>query len=146
METTFDTVIRGDGNNAGIEVPPENLAQLGSSKRPPVVVTIGTYSYRSTAGVVDGRTMISLPKAHRDASGLRAGDEVTVTLTLDAGLRPVDVPPELAAALEDAGLTAKFAGLAYSKRKEYARLVLEAKAEATRARRVDKILTQVAQG
>jgi bifunctional DNA-binding transcriptional regulator/antitoxin component of YhaV-PrlF toxin-antitoxin module len=145
MKTTFETVIRGDGNNAGIEVPPENLAQLGGSKRPPVVVTIGTYSYRSTAGVVGGRTMISLPKAHRDASGLKAGDDVTVTLTLDAGPRPVAVPPDLAAALENAGLTATFDGLAYSRRKEFARLVADAKAEATRARRVEKILTEVAQ-
>ncbi len=146
METTFDTVIRGYGNNAGIEVPPENLAQLGGSRRPPVVVTIGSYSYRSTAGVMGGRTLISLPRAHRDASGLRAGDEVTVTLVLDEGPRPVAVPPDLAAALEEAGLTETFAGLAYSRRKEFARLVVEAKAEATRARRVDRILTQVAGG
>lgn len=143
METSFDTVIRGFGNNAGIEVPPENLAALGSSKRPPVVVTIGSYTYRSTAGVMGGRTLISLPKAHRDASGLKAGDEVTVTLTLEEGPRQVSVPPELAAALESAGLRANFDGLAYSKRKEFARLVAEAKAEATPARRIEKIVAEL---
>lgn len=72
MQTTFDTVILGFGNNTGIEVPDENLTALGSGKRPPVVVTIGEYSYRSTVGAMGGRTLISLPRAHRDAAGLKS--------------------------------------------------------------------------
>ena len=116
MATTFDTVILGFGNNTGIEVPADTLAALGAGKRPPVVVTIGDYSYRSTAGVMGGRSLISLPKAHRDAAGLKAGDAVRVTLELEEGPRTVDVPPALAAALHDARLTDAFAQLAYSKR------------------------------
>ena len=141
MHTTFDTVILGFGNNTGIEVPAANLAELGSTKRPPVVVTVGDYSYRSTVGVMGGRTLISLPKAHRDASGLKAGDAVTVTLTLEEGPRPVDVPPELQQALEGAGFTERFDALPYSRRKEFARLVADAKGEDTRSRRIDKVLT-----
>lgn len=143
METTFDTVIRGFGNNAAIEVPPDQLAELGSGKRPPVVVTIGSYRYRSTVGVMGGRALIPLAKAHREASGLQAGDAVTVTLALEEGPRPVDVPPELAAALDQAGLADAFAGLAYSRRKELARLVSEAKADATRARRIEKVVAEL---
>jgi antitoxin component of MazEF toxin-antitoxin module len=140
MQTTFDTVILGFGNNAGIEVPAANLEALGSGKRPPVVVTVGNYSYRSTVGGMSGRTLIPLPKAHRDAAGLKAGDAVTVTLVLDDGPRSVDVPPLLQAALEQAGLAEKFAALAYSKRKEFARQVAEAKTDATRERRIEKVL------
>ena len=143
METTFDTVIRGFGNNAGIEVPADRLAELGSGKRPPVVVTIGEYSYRSTVAVMGGQSLISLSKAHRDASGLKAGDAVTVTLTLEEGPRPVAVPPELQEALDGAGLAQGFEGLAYSRRKELARLVTEAKTEATRTRRIEKILADL---
>ena len=140
MPTTFDTVILGFGNNTGIDVPVEALAALDGGKRPPVVVTIGDYSYRSTAGVMGGRSLISLPKAPRDAAGLKAGDAVTVTLMLEQGPRPVAVPAALDAALRDAGLTDAFANLAYSKRKEFARQVTEAKAEETRHRRIAKVL------
>lgn len=143
MQTTFDTKISGFGNNAGIEVPASSLTELGAGKRPPVLVTVGDYTYRSTVGVMGGRSLISLPKAHRDASGLKAGDEVTVTLVLEEGPRPVDVPPALHAALEAAGLHDKWDVVTYSKRKEYARLVADAKGEDTRARRIDKVLSEL---
>jgi uncharacterized protein YdeI (YjbR/CyaY-like superfamily) len=90
-----------------------------------------------------GRTLISLPKAHREAAGLKGGDAVTVTLVLDAGPRQVDVPPQLRAALEAAGLADRFAELTYSKRKEYARQVTEAKTDATRDRRIEKVLADL---
>ena len=138
--TTFETVILRFGNNTGIEVPAGSLAELGSGKRPPVLVTVAGYRYRSTVGVMGGRTLISLPKAHRDASGLKAGDTVTVSLALDAGSRHVDVPPALQAALHEAGLHERFAALAYSRRKEFARQVNDAKGDDTRQRRIEKIL------
>lgn len=140
MQTTFKTVILGFGNNTGIEVPAENLAALGTSKRPPVRVTVDGYSYDSTVGVMSGRCLVSLPKAHREAAGVKAGDAVSVTLTLVTGHWTVEVPPELKSALDAAGLSQDFAQLAYSRRKEFARQVSDAKAEATRARRVDKVL------
>lgn len=144
MRTTFDTVILGFGNNAGIEVPMQNLEELGGSRRPPVVVTVGDYSYKSTVGVMNGRSLISLSKAHREASGLKAGDAVTVTLVLDAGPREVEIPGQLQAALDKAGFTDKFASLAYSKRKEFARQVSDAKTDATRDRRIEKVLQALA--
>jgi hypothetical protein len=138
--TSFDTVILAAGNNTGIEVPDDALVALGAGKRPPVVVTIGDYSYRSTAAVMGGRSLIGLPKIHRDAAGLKAGDAVRVTLVLEEGPRPVDVPEALRTALREAGLAERFDGLAYSKRKEFARQVAEAKAEATRDRRIAKVV------
>jgi bifunctional DNA-binding transcriptional regulator/antitoxin component of YhaV-PrlF toxin-antitoxin module len=138
--TTFDAVILGMGNNTGIEIPPAHLEALGGGKRPPVVVAIGDYSYRSTPGVMGGRSLIPLPKAHREASGLKAGDAVTVTLTLEEGTREVSVPAPLAAALDSAGLTEAFEALAYSRRKEFARQVAEAKTEQTRDRRITKVV------
>jgi bifunctional DNA-binding transcriptional regulator/antitoxin component of YhaV-PrlF toxin-antitoxin module len=140
MATAFDTVILGFGNNTGIEVPPEVLADLGGGKRPPVVVSIGDYTYRSTAAVMGGRSLISLPKTHRDAAGLKAGDAVRVTLTLEQGRRDVEVPNSLAEALREANLTESFEYLAYSKRKEFARQVTEAKTDQTRDRRITMVL------
>jgi bifunctional DNA-binding transcriptional regulator/antitoxin component of YhaV-PrlF toxin-antitoxin module len=138
--TTFETVILGFGNNTGIEVPAENLEDLGSGKRPAVAVTVAGYSFRSTVGVMGGRSLISLPKAHRDAAGLAAGDRVVISLALEEGRREVELPSPLAEALNEAGLAETFEQLAYSRRKEFARQVSEAKAEATRERRIAKVL------
>jgi hypothetical protein len=141
MKTTFQTEIRGFGNNTGIEVPAENIAELGAGKQPPVQVTVAGYTYLSSVAVRGGTFLISLSKAHREASGLSAGDSVEVTLVLDSGPRRVDVPPSLAVALEDAGLSETFAALSYSKRKEFCRQVAEAKAEDTRSRRIAKVIS-----
>ncbi len=146
IKATFNTKIKGAGNNAGIEVPPEIIAKLGSSKKPPVIVTVGAYTYRNTVAVMGSQFMISLSKAHREASGLKAGDEVEVTLELDDHPRTVDVPDDLAAALaEKPGVRAKFDGLAYSKRKEFVRQVEDAKTEETRIRRIAKVVATVSE-
>jgi Bacteriocin-protection, YdeI or OmpD-Associated/Domain of unknown function (DUF1905) len=143
MRASFDTVIRAFGNNAGIEVPPEVLTQLGAGKRPKVLVRVGKYSFATTVGAMGGLALISLSKAHREASGLRAGQEIRVDLELDTAPPDVPVPQELAAALADAGLVAAFDKLAPSRRKEYARQISEAKAEETRDRRLAKILAEL---
>jgi hypothetical protein len=140
VQTTFTTEIRGFGNNTGIEVPAENIAELGTSKKPPVKVSVADYTYRSTVAVRGGTYLISLSKAHREAAGLSAGDHVEVTLVLDDGPRYVDVPPSLADALNHAALSDTFAALSYSKRKEFCRQVADAKAEETRARRIAKVI------
>lgn len=66
-----------------------------------------------------------------------------VTLELDSGYREVDVPDELKSALQAAGLWQTFYDLNYSTRKEYARGVREAKAEETKARRVEKVIEAI---
>jgi putative transposon-encoded protein len=137
---SFETTIKGFGNNAGIEVPSTTLEALGAGKRPPVIVTIGNYSWKSTVGVMNGMFLISLSKAHRTASGLAASDKVLVKLERDEGLREVEVPLELQMALKQAKLSDMFAGLAYSKRKEYSRQITEAKSAQTKERRLIKII------
>jgi uncharacterized protein YdeI (YjbR/CyaY-like superfamily) len=51
--------------------------------------------------------------------------------------------PELVLALEKAGLSDVFSDLSYSKRKEFARQVAEPKADATRKRRIEKVIENV---
>lgn len=141
--TTFTTVIKGFGNNTGIQVPLSALEELGSSKRPPVNVKIGNYEYKSTVGVMSGMYLITLSKAHREATGLKAGNKVMVTLELDDGVREVVIPRALKRILDKERLTDVFNNLAYSKRKEFARQVNEAKAEDTRERRIVKIINLI---
>ncbi len=143
MQTTFTTTILAMGNNTGIEVPPANVAELGASKRPSVVVAIGEYRYESTVAVMGGKYLIPLNKAHRDASGLNGGDAVTVTLTLETAPRTVEVPADLAAALAAAGAAARFAALAPSHRKEHVRHIEDAKTAATREKRIAGVVVKM---
>lgn len=141
--TTFTTKLLGFGNNTGIEVPPANIAELGSSKKPPIEVSVNGYTYKSTVAVMNGRYMISFAKAHREASGIQAGDQIKVVLVLDEGVREVVIPEQLRTSLQNENLLEAFNKLAYSSRKEAVRQVNDAKAEETRGRRIEKIVASL---
>ena len=143
MQITFKTVVTQEENmNAtGLPVPAEAVATLDSGKRPKVKVSLNDYTYRSTVAAYGEVFMLPLSKEHRDAAGVKAGDEVEVMLELDTEPRTVEVPDDLAKALEEGGVTAVFDALAPSKRKEHVRQVTSAKAEETRQRRIAKIVT-----
>lgn len=140
MSATYKTVILGFGNHAAIEIPEDILKQLGTNKRAPLKVTVNGYTYQSTATGVDGKCLVVFPQKDRQAANAKAGDEIEVTLELDAGVREVDVPEELTEALKDANLLDTFNGLTYSKRKEFARQVSDAKTVETRDRRIEKVI------
>lgn len=143
MKTTYKTVVIGFGNHASIEIPDKNLSEIGGSKRAPLKITINGHTYQSTATGVEGKCMVVFPMRDREAAGVRAGDVITVTLELDDGYRHVDVPARLVKALETNGLSKTFHDLTYSKRKEFSRQVADAKADETRNRRIQKIITEL---
>lgn len=138
---TFHTTLLLNGNNVGIEVPPEVVAELGSGKRPKVVVTVNGYTYRSTVAVMGGLNLIPLNAAHRGAAGVAGGEEHDITLELDEAPRTVEVPPDVATALAEAGLREAFDGLSFTQRKEHVRAISDAKKPETRQRRLEKLLT-----
>jgi hypothetical protein len=139
------TILQAEGLNAtGISVPPEVIAALGSGKRPKVTITLNGYTYRSTVAAYGDVFMLPLSQEHRAAAGVKAGDEVEVTLALDTEPRTVEVPEDLAAALaHKPGARAAFDALSYTARKEYVRQVSEAKAQETRERRIANIVARV---
>jgi antitoxin component of MazEF toxin-antitoxin module len=140
----FTTTIVVDGNNAGIEVPEDVMASLGTARRIPVVVTLNGYSYRSTVAPYKGRLMISLSAANRQASEVSGGDEVEVELEADTAVRTVVVPDDLARALaDDDAAKARFDALSYSNQNRIVLSIDSAKTEATRARRVDAALAEL---
>jgi bifunctional DNA-binding transcriptional regulator/antitoxin component of YhaV-PrlF toxin-antitoxin module len=140
MSVTYETKVIGYKNHASIAIPDEVLSKLGTNRRAPLKVTINGHTYQSTATAVDGECRVVFPQKDRDAAGAKADDIITVTLELDSGVREVDVPSELTQALQTSGLTEVFAALTYSKRKEFARQVSEAKAEETRVKRIAKVI------
>ncbi len=137
------TVELGGKTATGIEVPADVLAGLGSHKRPPVRVTINGFPYRSTISPMGGRFFVPVSAEIRAGAGVAAGDEVDVEIVLDDAPREVAVPDDLAAALDAAGLRPRFDALAYTHRKEHVRAVEEAKAPATRERRIAKAVEKL---
>ncbi len=135
---TFSATIRLDGKTAtGIRVPEEVVHALGAGKRPPVRVTIGGHTYRSTVAPMGGEFLLPLSAENRSAAGIRAGDQVTVSIELDEAPRTVELPADLRSALEArSGARAAYEALAFSKKKELVRHVAEAKAPETRLRRI----------
>jgi hypothetical protein len=131
------TVELGGKTATGLPVPDDVVAELGSSKRPAVAVTIGPHTYRTTVASMGGRYMIPLSAENRTAAGVAAGDEVDVDIEADTAPREVTVPDDLAAAL-DPDVRAIFDGLAYTHRKEWVRWVEDAKKPETRTVRITK--------
>jgi hypothetical protein len=96
----FATTIEPGGKTAtGFAVPSEIVEGLASGKRPPVTVTIGGHTYRSTIAVMSGRFMIPLSAENRQAAGVGAGDKVEVDIELDTHPRVLEVPDDLAVAI-----------------------------------------------
>ncbi len=139
------TLVQAEGKNAtGIAVPAEIIAALGSHKRPKVTVNLNGYTYRTTVAAFGDVFMLPVSAAHREAAGVAAGDQVEVTLALDLEPRTVEVPADLAAALEaQEGASAAFAAQPPSRLKEMVRQVEEAKTQETRERRIAAIVAKL---
>ena len=141
------TVELGGKTATGIEVPEDVVAALGSSRRPPVTVTIGGHSYRTTVARMGGRFLVGLSAENRTAAGVAAGDLVDVDIEPDTAPREVDVPADLAEALaRDDAARATFDGLSFTHRKEWVRWVEEAKKAETRATRLAKTVESLRAG
>lgn len=136
----YETQVIGDGNHASILIPDWVLEKLGTNKRAPLKVTINGHTYQSTAVGVGGECRVVFPSRDRLAAGASGGDVVRVSLELDSGYREVEMPQALVEALSSAGLMDAFGALSYSKRKELARQVAEAKAADTLKRRIERVL------
>ena len=143
----FRTSLLASGNTTtGIEVPPEVIEQFGAGNRPPVVVTIGSYSYRSTVGVMGGRSLIPVSADNRRQAGIAAGDDIDIELELDTMPRQVELPADLAEALsKDDAARQFFEGLSASQKKWHVQSVEIAKTPETRHRRVGKSMEMLRQ-
>lgn len=137
MTLQIHTVLVPFGPATAIELTDEQVAELGGGKRAAVVVRIGDRTARVRLAVMGGKNLIGLSKAVRAELGVDIGDAVDATVDLDAAEREVEVPADLAAALDaDPRVRAAFDGLSFTRRKELARGVSEAKRADTRERRI----------
>jgi hypothetical protein len=141
------TILRNDGTATGIRVPDDVVEAFGAGRRPRVAVTINGFTYRSTIAVMGGVYMVGVSAENRAGAGVKGGDEVDVEIELDTGPRTVDVPTDLAAAL-DAEPKARetFDALSNSNKGYHVYQVSTAKTDETRQRRIAKSVALLREG
>ena len=144
----FRATIELAGKTAtGIPIPDEVVEVLGAGKKPPVRVTIGGHTYRSTVASRGKRYLVPLSAENRERAGVAAGDQVDVDLELDSEPRTVAVPPDLADALASAPEARQFFDdLSFSQQQWYVVPIEQAKTPETRARRVTKAIDMLREG
>jgi hypothetical protein len=144
----FTATIELAGTTAtGIQVPPEVVADLGTSKRPAVLVTINGFTYRSTVATMGGRFLIPVSAEIRSGAGITANDVVDVNIELDTEPREVTVPADFADALDrDPDAKKFFDGLSYSNRRRHVLQIEGAKTAETRLRRIEKAVAMLREG
>jgi len=144
---TFETTLTATGNNTGIVVPDSVIEQLGAGRRPPVVVEVNGYQYRSTVAVMGDQYLISVSAAVRAATGLVGGGPIRVTLTVADSPRTVEMPSDLAAALDAKDGTRQFFDtLSNSLQRYHVDNINAAKSSDTRRRRIDKTVAFILEG
>lgn len=122
----------------------EQVAQLSGKRAFPVLVEVNGTTARLRLARMGGVNMIGLSKAVRAQLGVEIGDTVEALIQPDEAERTVEIPEALASALAAHPTAATaFEALSFTRRKEIARSIAEAKQEATRERRLVKALAEL---
>ena len=106
-----------------------------------VTGTLNGLPFRSSTMPYRGAFYVGVHKASREAAGVGIGDEVELTLARDDSPRMLELASELEAALAvEPALRERFEGLSFSRRRELAEPIAEAKKPETRQARLEKAL------
>ncbi len=144
-EHRFRTMIEpATGGGAAAQVPPDVRDALGGNKQLRVTGTLNGTPFRSSTMPYRGAFYVGIHRAVREEAGADIGDEVELTLVLDDSPRTLELAPELEAAfVAEPALRERFDGLSFSRRRELAEPIAEAKKPETRAARLEKSLARL---
>jgi hypothetical protein len=135
------------GNTAGFLVDDEVVAGLGGGGRPKVVVTVNGVEWRGSIARMGGAYWLGVSAERRAAAGIAAGGVLDVDVVLDTAVREVQVPADLASALDaEPAARAFWDALSYSNKSWHVLQVTGAKAAETRARRVARSVAMMLEG
>ena len=135
------------GNTAGFQVGEEVVAGLGGGGRPKVAVTVNGFSWRGSIAKMGGSYWLGVSAERRAAAGVNPGEVLDVDVVLDTAVREVEVPGDLAAALDaEPAARAFWDTMSYSNQSWHVLQVTGAKAAETRARRVAKTVAMMTEG
>jgi hypothetical protein len=123
----------------------EHVPALGGMKQKRAFGWINGHEFMTATFPYKGQGLwVGVPKAARVAAGAAVGDTVTLELILDETPRTVAVPPELAKAFAaEPELAARFEKLSFSRKRELADPISEAKKQETRDARTEKAVARL---
>ena len=107
--------------------------------RVPLAITYRGQVFRTSISVYRGQWMMVVNQAMRDG-GMTPPGMYTADVVMDTEERTVDLPDDLAMAIDSARLRAAWDRQSYTNRKEFVRGVEEAKKPETRTRRIEKVV------
>jgi hypothetical protein len=121
---------------------------FGTRARVPVRGTINGFPFRSSIFPKgDGRHYMVVNREVRAGANVKGGDTVSVQMERDDEPRTITPPAGLARALKaNKSAASAWEKLSYTRQKEYALAVEEAKRPETRARRVEKAIAELTSG
>lgn len=135
------------GNTTGFQLPDATVEELGGGGRPKVVVTVNGYTFRSSIARMGGEYWLGVSAERRAAAGVKAGDLLDLEIELDTAPREIEVPADLAAALDaDPAAKAFWGTLSYSNQRWHAEQITGARKPETRAARVTKSVDMLRAG
>ncbi|MGH2850268.1 MAG: YdeI/OmpD-associated family protein [Solirubrobacteraceae bacterium] len=141
---SFITTLVPRGPAAAVVLDDEQVAIVGEGAKRSVVATVNGHRWRTTVVRMRGEFSLGLSREVRAGAGAEAGDRVEVSLELDSEPREVEVPEPLALALAgDPQAAAAFERLSFTRRREYAPWIADARRDETRARRVAETLERL---
>jgi hypothetical protein len=134
------------GNTTGFQIPDALVDELGGGGRPKVAVTVNGYTFRSSIARMGGEFWLGVSAERRAAADIKAGDLLDLDIELDTAPRRIEVPDDLAAALAaEPAAKAFWDGLSFSNQRWHVEQITGAKKADTRAARVAKSITMLAQ-
>jgi hypothetical protein len=129
------------GGGAVALIPPDVTTALGGLKQMRVIGTLNGAAFNSSTMPNRGAFYLGVHKATPEAAGAAIGDEVEIELTRDDSPRVLELAPELEAAFNaEPALRQRFEALSFSRRRDLAGPLTEAKRRETRAARLEKAL------
>ncbi|MCU1676190.1 MAG: hypothetical protein JWM93_948 [Frankiales bacterium] len=144
----FRALLQSNGKTAaGFVVPAAVVEGLGAGRHPAVRVTVAGHTYRSSIAAMSGTFMLGMSAENRTLAGIAPGAEYDVEVVVDTDKREVEVPADLAAALDaDPRARAYFDTLSYSNKLRHVLAINGAKAADTRERRIAKSVALFLEG
>ena len=138
-EIELDAMVEKADDSAAcaVVVPTAHVVQwFGRKSRVPIVATVNGFSWRTSLSPMGGCHVLPVNATVRAGAGIGGGDRVKLTMREDTEERTIDVPADLARALERAHVRAKFDGMGFTHRKEWVLAVQDAKRPQTREKRI----------
>ena len=145
----FTAVLQNAGGGGAVVLMPDDVSEaMGGRKQFRVTGTVNGVPMKSSTFPYKGEGLwLGVHKAMREKAGLEFGDTLQFEISRDDAPRVLELAPELEAALTaEPALRDRFEALSFTRRRELADPIADAKKPETRAARLDKALSALREG